>query len=68
MWSDPSHLNGLKPNVQRGIGVIFGPEESRAFMKNENLKLIIRSHEGPDAEKINRKCPPSNPVSASTTT
>ena len=51
MWSDPSHLNGLKPNVQRGIGVIFGPEESRAFMKNENLKLIIRSHEGPDARE-----------------
>ena len=21
MWSDPSHLDGLKPNVQRGIGV-----------------------------------------------
>jgi len=51
MWSDPSHMNGLKPNIARGIGVIFGPEETRAFLKNENLKLVIRSHEGPDARE-----------------
>ena len=51
MWSDPSLVNGLRPNTQRGIGVVFGPDESRSFMKNENLKLIIRSHEGPDARE-----------------
>lgn len=49
LWSDPILEDGLRQNVNRGIGIQFGPAQTREFMERENLKLIIRSHEGPDA-------------------
>ncbi|KAL9241500.1 hypothetical protein vseg_015608 [Gypsophila vaccaria] len=51
LWSDPSMSPGLSPNSERGIGLLWGPDCTEAFMKKFNLKLIIRSHEGPDARE-----------------
>lgn len=49
LWSDPSMNPGLSPNKERGIGLLWGPDCTEEFLKKYNLKLIIRSHEGPDA-------------------
>ncbi|XP_073005924.1 serine/threonine-protein phosphatase 7 [Typha latifolia] len=49
LWSDPSSNQGLSPNNERGIGLLWGPDCSEDFLKNNGFKLIIRSHEGPDA-------------------
>ncbi|KAB5521877.1 hypothetical protein DKX38_026196 [Salix brachista] len=46
---DPTMKSGLSPNTKRGIGLLFGPDCTEAFLKKFQLKLIIRSHEGPDA-------------------
>ncbi|CAL5197364.1 unnamed protein product [Lathyrus oleraceus] len=51
LWSDPSHTNGLSPNKERGIGLVWGPDCTEQFLKKYQLKLIIRSHEGPDARE-----------------
>ncbi len=44
LWSDPKIERGLAPNP-RGAGVQFGPDIASTFMKNNNVKMIIRSHE-----------------------
>ncbi|XP_030490639.2 serine/threonine-protein phosphatase 7 inactive homolog isoform X1 [Cannabis sativa] len=49
LWSDPSKKGGIIENAVRGVGVTWGPDCTEAFLKQSNLKLIIRSHEGPDA-------------------
>ncbi|KAI0503877.1 hypothetical protein KFK09_014820 [Dendrobium nobile] len=49
LWSDPSSSMGLSPNEERGIGLLWGPDCSENFLSKYQLKLIIRSHEGPDA-------------------
>jgi len=49
LWSDPQPDKGLAPNENRGIGLLFGPDVTEQFLKENKLKLIIRSHEGPDA-------------------
>ncbi|CAM8900026.1 unnamed protein product [Rhodiola kirilowii] len=51
LWSDPSMTPGLSPNNERGIGLLWGPDCTELFLKNFQLKLIIRSHEGPDARE-----------------
>ncbi|MCD7458459.1 Serine/threonine-protein phosphatase 7 [Datura stramonium] len=51
LWSDPSMKPGLSPNKERGIGLLWGPDCTEDFLKKLNLKLIIRSHEGPDARE-----------------
>lgn len=51
LWSDPSMKPGLSPNKDRGIGLLWGPDCTEEFLKTFNLKLIIRSHEGPDARE-----------------
>ncbi|KAK3034177.1 hypothetical protein RJ639_034317 [Escallonia herrerae] len=51
LWSDPSMKPGLSPNTERGIGLLWGPDCTEEFLKKFNLKLIIRSHEGPDARE-----------------
>ncbi|KAI5311151.1 hypothetical protein L3X38_045501 [Prunus dulcis] len=51
MWSDPSMSPGLSPNTERGIGLLWGPDCTESFLKTFQLKLIIRSHEGPDARE-----------------
>uniref|UniRef100_UPI0005C962C4 serine/threonine-protein phosphatase 7-like n=1 Tax=Fragaria vesca subsp. vesca TaxID=101020 RepID=UPI0005C962C4 len=49
LWSDPSMKPGLSLNEDRGIGMFWGPDCTEDFLKKFQLKLIIRSHEGPDA-------------------
>jgi len=44
LWSDPRPVNGISPNT-RGAGVLFGPDVTAKFMHNNNLSMIIRSHE-----------------------
>ncbi|KAL8151888.1 hypothetical protein V2J09_021696 [Rumex salicifolius] len=51
LWSDPCMNPGLSPNKERGIGLLWGPDCTEKFLKRFHLKLIIRSHEGPDARE-----------------
>uniref|UniRef100_A0A151UEI3 Serine/threonine-protein phosphatase n=1 Tax=Cajanus cajan TaxID=3821 RepID=A0A151UEI3_CAJCA len=51
LWSDPSKTPGLAPNKERGIGLLWGPDCTEEFLKKYQLKLVIRSHEGPDARE-----------------
>lgn len=59
LWSDPSPEPGLRKNETRGCGYFFGPDVTNRFMEDNNLRLIIRSHEGPDARE---KRPEMGPV------
>lgn len=49
LWSDPQLCKGLALNENRGIGLLFGPDMTEEFLRENKLKMIIRSHEGPDA-------------------
>ncbi|KXZ48137.1 hypothetical protein GPECTOR_30g233 [Gonium pectorale] len=49
LWSDPVAAPGLRENDARGVGLVFGPDVTEAFLRANGLRLIIRSHEGPDA-------------------
>ncbi|TKY48281.1 Serine/threonine-protein phosphatase 7 [Spatholobus suberectus] len=49
LWSKPSNRYGLRDNTGQKLGLWWGPDCTEAFLKQHNLKLIIRSHEGPDA-------------------
>ena len=44
LWSDPMDQNGHAPSP-RGVTKTFGPDVTEAFLKKENLKLLIRSHQ-----------------------
>jgi len=44
LWSDPFDGNGTKPS-DRGAGVYYGQDVTEKFLKENNLKLLIRSHE-----------------------
>ena len=45
LWSDPSDtIDGFKEN-ERGQGYLFGESAAIEFLTNNNLQLIIRSHE-----------------------
>mmetsp|Transcript_13153 Transcript_13153/g.30739 ORF Transcript_13153/g.30739 Transcript_13153/m.30739 type:complete len:406 (+) Transcript_13153:73-1290(+) len=44
MWSDPRDNEGLVPN-RRGAGREFGPDVTQKFLQNNDLRLVIRSHE-----------------------
>lgn len=47
LWSDPQPYPGRAPS-KRGVGVAFGPDVTERFLKNNNLSLIVRSHEVKD--------------------
>jgi len=47
IWSDPQPFNGRSPS-KRGVGYSFGPDITQAFLKRNNLKLLVRSHEVKD--------------------
>ncbi|KAK9909268.1 hypothetical protein WJX75_009817 [Coccomyxa subellipsoidea] len=49
LWSDPVAEAGLRINHSRGVGLVFGPEITQEFLVANGLRLILRSHEGPDA-------------------
>ncbi len=44
LWSDPQSAPGIGPS-KRGVAVQFGPDITEEFLKNNNLDLLIRSHE-----------------------
>lgn len=44
LWSDPQARNGFGPS-QRGLGFAFGPDITKGFIENNNLRKIFRSHE-----------------------
>lgn len=44
LWSDPMEAHGRAPS-QRGVGVRFGPDVTRAFCERNRLDYVIRSHE-----------------------
>ncbi|KAL6764758.1 phosphatase 5-like protein [Haematococcus lacustris] len=44
LWSDPGPINGRQPS-KRGVGVSFGPDVTKAFLDQNGLELLVRSHE-----------------------
>ena len=44
LWSDPCKENGRLPS-KRGVGMSFGPDVAKKFLEDNNLNLLIRSHE-----------------------
>ncbi|MCI16177.1 serine/threonine-protein phosphatase 7-like, partial [Trifolium medium] len=38
LWSDPSKTSGLSPNKERGIGLVWGPDVTEAFLKKYQFK------------------------------
>ncbi|CAK9081083.1 unnamed protein product [Durusdinium trenchii] len=44
LWSDPQPGRGRAPS-KRGVGVAFGQDVTENFLKVNNLKMVIRSHE-----------------------
>ena len=44
LWSDPCKEKGRIPS-KRGVGMSFGPDVAAKFLEENNLKLLIRSHE-----------------------
>ncbi|XP_057536300.1 serine/threonine-protein phosphatase 5 isoform X2 [Amaranthus tricolor] len=47
LWSDPQHLPGRGPS-KRGVGLSFGPDVTERFLQDNNLDLVVRSHEVKD--------------------
>lgn len=46
LWSDPKGKPGYGPSGRMAKGIyLFGPDVSSNFMKSNNLKMCIRSHE-----------------------
>ncbi|KAL7747963.1 Palmitoyl-protein thioesterase 1 [Sorochytrium milnesiophthora] len=44
LWADPWDKPGRGPS-KRGVGLQFGPDVTAAFLENNNLDMLIRSHE-----------------------
>ena len=45
LWNDPTNLGGIHSNP-RGDGVYrFGPDVTETFLRQNGLKLLVRSHE-----------------------
>jgi len=47
LWSDPQPFPGMAPS-KRGVGYSFGPDITQAFLKKNDLNLLVRSHEVKD--------------------
>ncbi|WJX37816.1 Serine/threonine-protein phosphatase 5, variant 2 [Trifolium repens] len=47
LWSDPQPLPGRGPS-KRGVGLSFGGDVTKRFLKDNNLDLVVRSHEVKD--------------------
>lgn len=44
LWSDPQPQVGRSAS-KRGVGTQFGPDVTQAFLTDNNLDYVIRSHE-----------------------
>ncbi|XP_022149750.1 serine/threonine-protein phosphatase 5-like [Momordica charantia] len=44
LWSDPQPYPGRGPS-KRGVGISFGPDVTKRFLQENNLDLVVRSHE-----------------------
>ncbi|OHT05067.1 Ser/Thr protein phosphatase [Tritrichomonas foetus] len=45
VWSDPvDEVKGFEQN-KRGSGVLYGPDATATFLKNNKLKVILRGHQ-----------------------
>jgi len=47
VWSDPSQDNKIfdwEPNKMRGCSYFYGVSQTRKFLKENKIKLIIRGH------------------------
>jgi len=53
LCADPGELPGSQPNP-RGAGHVWGPDYTRRFLKSTNLKLVIRSHQVPVDQNLER--------------
>ncbi|XP_016165799.1 serine/threonine-protein phosphatase 5 [Arachis ipaensis] len=47
LWSDPQPLPGRGPS-KRGVGLSFGADVTKRFLQDNNLDLVVRSHEVKD--------------------
>ena len=47
LWADPQPQLGRSPS-KRGLGFSFGPDYTQNFLSQNNLQLVIRSHEVKD--------------------
>jgi serine/threonine-protein phosphatase 5 len=47
LWADPSPLDGKHPS-KRGVSIEFGPDVSKKFLNDNNLELLVRSHQTKD--------------------
>ncbi|GJV58053.1 serine/threonine-protein phosphatase 5 isoform X1, partial [Tanacetum coccineum] len=47
LWSDPQPNPGRGPS-KRGVGLSFGGDVTKRFLKDNNLDLVVRSHEVKD--------------------
>ncbi|KAL5582610.1 hypothetical protein UlMin_015052 [Ulmus minor] len=47
LWSDPQPQLG-RGSSKRGVGLAFGPDVTKSFLQENNLDLIVRSHEVKD--------------------
>lgn len=58
IWSDPVATDGLLPS-HRGLGYLFGPDVTADFVLQNNISVIIRSHQFEQfgfSEKHNGSC------------
>ncbi|XP_010689928.2 serine/threonine-protein phosphatase 5 isoform X2 [Beta vulgaris subsp. vulgaris] len=47
LWSDPQPSLGRGPS-KRGVGLAFGPDVTKRFLQDNDLDLVVRSHEVKD--------------------
>ncbi|RAL38912.1 hypothetical protein DM860_015273 [Cuscuta australis] len=47
LWSDPQPQLGRGPS-RRGVGLLFGGDVTKRFLEENNLDLVVRSHEVKD--------------------
>ena len=45
LWSDPVEGSGVSRNTRGGNTICFGEDISRKFLSENNLKMLIRSHQ-----------------------
>jgi serine/threonine-protein phosphatase 5 len=48
MWADPIAVRGRHPS-KRGMGLSFGPDITEKFLNDNDLQIVVRSHEVKDA-------------------